>query len=586
MASFETDFRRYSPLVAACLLTLVATVPVTSCQTPAGSETGDESSPQADSSKSAESNDATVPLTLVSFNDFHGRLETPDGEVPLLDGSGESVRAGGAAQLANEIDTIRSNSPNNLVLAPGDMIGASPLVSSLFHDEPTIEAMNALGLDAVAVGNHEFDEGWRELKRLADGGCHPEDGCQLGDIYPDGTYDGADFPFLAANVIGPDSDPIFKPYIIREFDGIEVAVIGLTLEGTPSLVVPSGVDDLTFRDEAETINHYVDKLQSERGIEAFVVAIHQGGIPESDLSDLSGCPGIKGPIVDIIERTDRAADIFLTGHTHQTYICEIDGRLASSAHSYGRLVTRVDVTLDRESQDITDWRAANRIVHADQSSHPEIQSMVESTADKASSVADQPVGHVAESLTADADESGEIELGKIIADAQLQATTSMGADVALMNPGGIRAHLRGGKDGAVTYADLYEVQPFNNTLITITLTGEQIHTLLENQWQDRERPTILQPSSGLQYTWHADRPDGDRVDPEDVMVQGEPLDPDAEYRVTVNNYLAEGGDGFEILKEGTNRALGPLDLEALSGYFNEHSPVEPVDEDRIRRQSP
>jgi 5'-nucleotidase len=570
------------------LLTVLLIAGSTACQTPATS-TGESSNKQSANSSQRQSDnpstasDGTVPLTLISFNDLHGNLQPPSGKVPLLDGSGDKVKAGGVGRLSHQVQSIREETDHTLVLSPGDMVGASPLISSLFHDEPTIEAMNALGLDALAVGNHEFDEGWRELVRLADGGCHPDDGCQLGDTYLDETYDGAEFPFLAANVIGPDGTPIFQPYIVRSYDGVKVGVIGLTLEGTPSLVVPSGVDDIEFRDEAETINKYISKLRANRGIEAFAIAIHQGGLPESELDDLSGCPGIKGPIVDIIERTDDAADIFLTGHTHQTYICEVDDRLATSAYSYGRLLTRVDVTLDRQSGDITDWRAANQIVRTDQPRDQVIADLVDETDKQASSVADQPVGTVAEPLSAEQDESGDIPLGEIIADAQLEATEQFGTDFAWMNPGGVRSSLEVDPQGRVTYSDLYDVQPFGNTAITLTLTGRQIHTILENQWRGQDYPRILQPSAGMSYAWHPDRPVGDRVDPDDVTIGAQPLGMDRSYRVTVNNYLAEGGDNFATFNKGTNRSLGPRDLEALSAYFDKHSPVSPVTEDRIRR---
>lgn len=518
---------------------------------------------------------APVHVKLLAFNDFHGHLEGP---VSKLDIDGEEVPAGGLAQLAALIEKKRSEHENTIVVAAGDMIGASPLISALLHDEPTIEGLNKAGLMVTSVGNHEFDEGLAELERMADGGCHPEDGC-VGDR----EFGGAEFEFLAANVLQEDGTTPFPATMVREYDGVKVGFIGLTLEGTGDIVTPSAVEGLEFLDEVETIDKYSAQLR-EQGVEAIVVLIHEGARPKNP-GTIDDCGELDGPVVDIVKNSDDAVDVFVTGHTHRTYICDIEGRLVTSAMSYGRLLTEIDLQIDPKTNDVVEKTATNFVVRTNADADQEVAELVEFYSGLTAEIAEKKVGTLGETLSNEPGPDGESSLGKVIADAQLAATSgdrSGGAQVAFMNPGGVRAPLEheGDEPSPITYEDLHRVQPFNNTLVTMTLTGEQLHTMLEQQFGG-DYAQILLPSDGFEYTWKKDAEVGEKVDLESVTLDGEPIDPNAEYRVTVNNYLADGGDGFKVLTKGTNRVIGPVDLESAVDYFSKNSPVTAPDDDRI-----
>jgi 5'-nucleotidase len=542
-------------------------------------------SPQSDdkATETAEADRDLVPFHLVGFNDFHGHLESPAGEVEV---SGREIEAGGVAQLAAHVRQFRRNHENTATVVAGDLIGASPLISALFHDEPTVEIMNELGLTAMPVGNHEFDEGWKELVRVAEGGCHPEDGCRKGKD----DWEGASFPFLAANVEKPNGELLFDPYVVREYDGVKVGFLGLTLDGLPSIVVPSAVEGLEFRNEWKTINEYVPKLR-DKGVETIVVLIHEGGVPSEEPDGLNDCPDLEGPIVEIAEKSNDAVDAFVSGHTHKTYNCRIDDTLVTSANSHGLLVTEYDFALDPASGDVVEMSADNVPIRADGPVDEEIGSMVGEFEKLAADEAERPVGAIDETLAREPDSAGEMPLGEVIADAQLAATASEadgGADLALMNPGGVRGSLQHESEGEtteITYGQLHTIQPFGNQLVVMTLTGQQLHDLLERQWRGDAQPKILQVSEGLSYTWNASAEAGDRVDPEEIRLGGEPIELEAEYRVTVNNFLAEGGDGFELLKEGRDRTWGQIDVEALADYFEANSPISAPSESRVERVS-
>ncbi len=516
---------------------------------------------------------ATVDVQLLALNDFHGALEPP-GTITV---GGERVAAGGAEFLATHVDRLTATNRNGTLLASaGDLVGASPLVSSLFRDEPTIEAMDLLGLDLSAVGNHEFDEGAAELLRLQRGGCHPQDGCRDGD-----PYAGAGFPFLAANVVRPDTGaPLLRPYVIERVRGERIGFIGVVLEETPTIVSPQGVRGLEFRDEAETLDRYARELE-RRGVEAIVAVVHQGG-EQAGGGDPGECRGgLSGPARGIVERTTDEVDLFLTAHTHQAYVCEVDGRPVTQAASNGRVLTDVDLRLDRRSGEVVDVRARNVVVTQDVPRDAAMTALVERYRALAAPIAARPIGATTAPITRAANAAGESALGDVIADAQLAATRAPelgGAQVAFMNPGGIRADLDA---GPVTYGEAYTVQPFGNSLVTMTLTGAQVEALLEQQFR-ADRDLVLQVSAGFAYTWDASRPVGDRVDPASITLGGQPVTPEGRYRVTVNSFLAEGGDGFTVLREGTDRLGGALDLDALEAAFAA-GPVAPGPQDRIRR---
>lgn len=522
----------------------------------------------------------TVEVQLLALNDFHGNLEPPAGSSGRIG----TVPAGGAEYLATHVRQLEATNPNTLVVSAGDLIGASPLLSALFHDEPTIEAMNELGLDLNAVGNHEFDEGGDELLRMQNGGCHPVDGCQDGD-----GFAGADFKFLAANVTRKDNGKtLFAPYHIRAFSGgVKVAFIGMTLEGTPEIVTPSGIAHLNFLDEADTVNALVPELKS-KGVEAIIVLLHEGGVTSGGIND---CPNVSGPIVDIAERMDDEVDAIVSGHTHRAYNCVIDGKVVTSASSFGRLVTDIDVTIDAATGDVTQISANNIIASRDVDRFAPITALIERYRELAAPLANRVIGSISTDITRDANAAGESALGDVIADAQLFATTPTnlgGAVVAFMNPGGIRADLlyapsKSEAPGEVTYEEAFTVQPFGNSLVTMSLTGAQIETLLEQQWAGQSFPRILQVSNGFTYTWDGAAPVGDRVDPATIKLHGIMIDPGATYRVTVNSFLADGGDNFHVLKDGTDRLGGDVDLDALEKYMQATSPVAPGPQNRITR---
>jgi 5'-nucleotidase len=526
-----------------------------------------------------------VDLRILAINDFHGYLRPFAGGIRIDDPADKTkkitVPAGGAEHMATLVKELRAGRKNSIFVAAGDLIGASPFLSALFHDEPAIEALSLMGLEVASVGNHEFDEGKDELLRMQNGGCHPVDGCQGPH-----RFEGAKFRYLAAStIVKSTGKPLFPPYAIPEFDGIPVAFIGLTLKGTQGIVSPVGIAGLEFRDEAETVNALVPELRS-RGVEAIVVLIHEGGFPTGDYD---GCSGISGPIVDIVKKLDKAVDLVISGHTHRAYLCEIDGRLVTSGDKYGTLVTTIDLKLDPVTRDIMGKSSENHIVRsAAIAKNPEQTALIESYDKLSAPLANRPAGSVSETLSRLPDSAGESPLGDIVADAQLAATSSEktgGADIALTNPGGIRSDITKRDDGAVTYADVFAAQPFRNQLVTMWLTGQQIKDALEQQWADPKRPRILQVSKGFRFAWDGSKSDGERIIAERMTLNGATIDPSARYRVTVNNYLAEGGDGFAAFTGGADRRTGIYDVDALYEYFGANSPIGPAPGGRISRMN-
>jgi 5'-nucleotidase len=530
-------------------------------------------------------NAAPVDVRILAINDFHGYLRPPAGGIRISDPDDKTkkimVPAGGAEHMATLVKQLRENRKNTIFVAAGDLIGASPFLSAMFHDEPTIEALSMMGLEVASVGNHEFDEGKDELLRMQNGGCHPTDKCQGPHPFP-----GAKFQYLAASTIATDTGKtIFPPYEIREFEGIPVAFIGLTLKGTPGIISPVSAAGLEFKDEAETVNALVPELKA-RGVEAIVVLIHEGGYPTGDYNE---CPAISGAIVDIVKKFDRAVDVVISGHTHQAYVCEIDGRLVTSGDKYGTIVTAIDLKLDPATRDIISAKADNVIVRTNSyASDPQQTALLEAYDKVAAPIANRRAGSITDTLSRAANDAGESALGDIIADAQLAATRAAangGAAIAVTNPGGVRTDITRKEDGAVTYADVFASQPFRNQLVTLTLTGSQIKAMLEQQWLDPKRPRILQVSKGFNYTWDGSKPQGERVIADRMSLNGQPIDPAASYRVTVNNYLAVGGDGFTALKQGSAPQFGVYDVDALYAYFQANSPIAPRPADRIARMN-
>ncbi|MFC6062861.1 bifunctional metallophosphatase/5'-nucleotidase [Streptomyces ochraceiscleroticus] len=590
--------RRLKRRLAAGATVLAAAAGVTAAALPAGA--GTPGGPGHSS--------RTVDVQLLSFNDFHGNLQPPQGssgtvEEEQADGSKKKVEAGGVEYLANALRTARKGHPYSVTAAAGDLVGASPLLSGLFHDEPTVEAMNKLKLDVTGVGNHEFDEGRAELARLQNGGCHPKDGC-----YEDGrTFEGADYPYLAANVTDEKTGkPILKPYTVWRHKGVKIGFIGVTLEGTPDIVSADGVKGLKFHDEAETIDKYA-KVLRKQGVKSVVALIHEGGAPAStaynyDCDSPGPGDGISGPITEIAKKVTPDVDALVTGHTHQAYACTIPDpagqpRMVTSASSFGKLYTDTTLTYDRKTRDIvrTSVKSANHVVNRTQPKAPDLTSLIKRWDKLAAPVANKPVGYISDDIAGRGASTPESPLGDVIADAQLEATAGSGkggAQLALMNPGGVRSDLAfkasGSEgDGVVTYGEAFTVQPFTNMTNVIGLTGAQLITALQQQVSgaNAASPKILQVSKGFTYTLDMTKSGADRVVKDSVKLNGEPIDPAKTYRVSLNEFLAGGGDGFAAFKDGTDKFVGPSDLDAFTAYLGAHSsasgPLAPPKADRI-----
>lgn len=522
-----------------------------------------------------------VRVTLLAINDFHGNLKPPVGGITVKDPAHADktmqVAAGGAAHLATAARELMARNPNHLFVAAGDLVGGSPLLSAMFHDEPSIESLSRMGLALSAVGNHEFDQGLDELLRKQHGGCHPVDGC-----YGATPFAGASYRYLAASTWNlKTGKTIFPAYEIREFEGVKLGFIGLALKGTPGIVIPSAVRDLRFDDEAETVNRLVPELKS-RGVNSVVLLIHEGGFPDGDYNE---CPGLSGPIVDIVKRLDPAVGVVVSGHTHRAYNCRIDGRLVTSGDKYGTVITNIELQLDRSSGRLLSAKASNELVRIERfAADPAQTALIATYEQRASQLTEKLVGRIASPFTRDERQStsGATTLGQLIADAQL-AATSDDANIAITNIGGIRADLPWREGGEVRFGDVFTAQPFSNALVTITLTGAQLLQALEQQWQGQPKFRPLQVSSGFSYSWDAKRPVGQRVLADSLRVKGQVLRPEQTVRVTVNNFLFNGGDGFPAFAQGRAPRTGVLDSEALVRLLQSQPLTHPSTLDRVTR---
>ncbi len=556
-----------------------------------------------------------VDIQILGLNDFHGQLETVNplassgGRIGALQGSFPNqtclpptcIPAGGVEYLATHVREIRAENPNTVFVSAGDLIGATPLLSALFHDEPSIEAFNLMELDYNGVGNHEFDEGVDELLRIRYGdeagkrytparsdGCHPVDGCGDGD-----GYAGSDFEFLGANVTYKDNgQTIFPPYAVHDFaGGVKVAFVGMTLEGTPLIVSPDGISSVDFLDEAESVNALVPHLQ-RRGVEAIVVLLHEGGSVSASgngagsVSTINSCTNPSGALPPIVAAMDDAIDIVVTGHTNWAVNCEIDGKVVTGAASQGRLITDIDASVDRTTGDfVGPISVNNRIVTQDVAKAQDLTDLVAEYNVFAAPIAAVPVGTTTQAMNRAATSTGgESTLGRLIADAQLASSSGANAQIAFMNPGGIRANLDA---GTITHGEAFSVQPFSNIVTTKTFTGAQIETILERQFVTSAggtRTLILQVSDGFTYTWDGSAAAaGNRIDPATIKLDGVTLSPSGTYRVTMNNFLGSGGDDFPIFRDGTDEVTGTDDLVALEAYLDVNDPYTPVTDVRITR---
>ncbi|WP_106639036.1 bifunctional metallophosphatase/5'-nucleotidase [Allosphingosinicella vermicomposti] len=561
----------------------------------------------------ADQGTAPVDVKIIALNDFHGALEPPRTAIPATTPAGAAIRvpAGGAAYLASAVQSLKAANANNVVVSAGDLISASPLISSHFLDEPTILAMNLIGLDFNAVGNHEFDRGRKELLRMQEGGC--EKNTHLDPCRVDADFGGADFKFLGANVITESGGTLFPSHGIRSFGSgarkVEVGFIGLTLKTTPTLVSPGGVAGLTFKDEAASINALIPKLKAE-GADAIVVLIHQGVYSKAGYNTKT-CDGVTGDLLPILPRLDPGIDVIVSGHTHQSYICDygtVDPQrpfLLTSAGRSGTLLTDITLSINPASGKVVKRGADNVIVQGEayQSSsgpvetnaafarfpqEPRVAALVSRYATAVAPVAQRVAGQFDGSALRETSPAGESVLGALIADAHLDATSAPdagGAQVAFSNAGGLRADIVPGEGGAVTYGQLISAQPFGNTLVVQSFTGLQIRALLEQQFDSGTntvaQPNMLMPSRGFTYSYDLSRPAGKRI--VDPRLNGEPLRDDTVYRVATNSFLASGGDNFTVFTQGADTVGGPIDVDALEAYIVKAGRLKPPAANRVKR---
>lgn len=570
-------------------------------------------------------------LQLLAFNDYHGALEPPTGSGGRVvtgtqlgtDGKpvDVTVDAGGAEYLATHLRRLRSRAGASFTLSAGDQFGASPLLSAAFHDEPTALAMRAMGVDVATVGNHEFDEGYRELLRMVRGGCLPDgDGKDNQNSCPDGRYRGTGFPVVAANVTyAGTAKTVLPPYAILRDRGITVGFVGVVLKDTPNIVSQAGIKGLAFGDEVAAVTRAVGQLKA-RGVNVIVAMVHQGGMPAKvDWKDPSGkTHQVSAPydatcgkggtltpdseILPIARALDPAVDAIITGHTHQAYACSIPDpagqpRLVTSALSSGRLVTELNFFYDRTRRDVirSTARATQHVVTRTVAKDPKVTALIDRFRTLVAPIANREVGRITADVTRTPTAAGETPLGDLIADAMLADTSAVGGAakpvLALMNPGGIRADLSfatapGKTDapGVVTYEEAFTVQPFNNYLVTMNLTGAQIHALLRQQWtgSNSAQPKMLQVSKGFEYTWTGSGATRAIV-PGSVKLGGAVVADDASttYRVVTNSFLADGGDGFAAFRDGAARYVGGLDIDAFAAYLKAVTPYTPGTPSRI-----
>jgi 5'-nucleotidase len=557
----------------------------------------------------------TTDVHVLVFNDLHGNLEAAGNNI-------YGHFAGGAAYLAKAIkDKQALYKGHEATVFAGDNIGASPLANGLFFEEPITVATNLMNVDFGSVGNHEFDKGSVELMRIQNGGCRPVEGCTAApylrrngsttDVFP-----GADFQYLSANVVvDATGKTLFPAFGIKEFkadNGSEFGVgfIGEVLKSTPSIVTPTGVAGLTFQDEADAANRTVAQLEA-RGVKTSVLVVHEGGAQTSPAT-LNGCNGILAgsPIVDIASRLDPSIKVIISAHTHQEYRCTLTAggvtRLITSAASFGRILSDITLTVDDKTKELVAASATNSIVdnalnapgtgvvrQPDTSKEdPAVQAVVNQYVTASAPLANQVIGKIQGDLTRTGSVVGGVALGEqtlgdVIADAQYVATQPAslgGAQLAFMNPGGIRADMKvtdissgGEAPGEVTYGEAFTVQPFGNSLVTKTMTGDMIRRLLQQQFQNcggtaPVEGRILQISSSFRYEQNrAAAACTDKIGR--MWVNGVEVAPADSFRVTMNNFLASGGDGFTVFNEGTNALGGAQDIDAFVAAFAAAAPA-------------
>lgn len=560
----------------------------------------------------------TATISILAINDFHGRLE--NGGTALVrdpaNPAGTRATLGGAAYLQTRLQQLQASNPQgSIVVANGDLIGASPLVSRAFNDEPAIEVLNALGVQVSSVGNHEFDNGKQELLRLINGGCRAGDVIGVETCLREGQFEGARFDYLGANVIDTDTNALLLPgHVVKTIDGVKLGFIGLTLQDTPSVVAAGGTDGLEFADEVASINALIPQLKQE-SVAAIAVLLHNGGTTQAATINEQHCNNLSPDFAALLAGISAEVDVVFTAHTHRGYQCVLpDGKLLISGASYGQLISQVELTIDLATNGVIDKRSENHPVVNDIGAlntdgvaievpamypvlgkDPGIAAMVDFYRNLIKPITDQVVGQIDRPMAVEANASGESVLANLVADIYLWETSerpayaSRPAQIALTNLGGVRADL---STTTVTYGQLYDVMPFGNIAVTRDMTGAQIYRLLEQQWeapQPSGNSRMLGFSTGFAYSWDARQPEGapagtgQRVVAGSVTLHGVPIALEQTYRVTSNDYIAGGGDNMTIMRETTNGQDGRLDLDFTVDYFRQAGLVAAPAQNRITR---
>ncbi|MES2049302.1 MAG: bifunctional metallophosphatase/5'-nucleotidase [Pseudomonadota bacterium] len=517
-----------------------------------------------------------IVVNLVAINDFHGHLDAEKFSLSHAgDTTAQTLVGGGVEILGANLQAWRQEDQELLLVGGGDLIGASPGISSLFADEPSIEALNLMGMRVSALGNHEFDSGVQELKRQQNGGCsspRPDKACKFNP-----EFSGAKFSYIAANVIDRASGKVLFPaYHIAQAHGVKIGFIGAVLRDTPMMSAAENVRGLDFIDEAEAINRTIPALKAQ-GVKVFVVLIHEGGTT-SEAFDQPACSQLKGPIVDIVKRLDPAIKLIVSGHSHTGFLCKVDGRTVTQAQMYGHMLTRLALTIDGSSHEVSDINARNIVMTPSTAPVQDavtgaIASLMVKAREASRAALTRPVAKLAVPVVSrKLNDAGESPLGNLVADAQLAAVKNQGVQIAFMNNKGIRGNLEAGADNVSSYGQNTSVLPFGNTLTLMSFSGAQIRVLLEQQmWLDEEAPdgrNVLQVSDGFTYIWDRNRPVGQRVIPESVKLNGIALDDASEYRIAANNFLAGGGDRMPMFPQGKNRIDTSIkDLDVFITYL-------------------
>ncbi|WP_074432842.1 bifunctional 2',3'-cyclic-nucleotide 2'-phosphodiesterase/3'-nucleotidase [Neobacillus jeddahensis] len=494
--------------------------------------------------------DQNVHVQLLGINDYHGQLDTWRS---IKDSTGKVVDySGGIEYLAAYLKQHEAANPTNtLMISDGDLVGASPPVSALLQDEPTIRFMNEIGLDVGTIGNHEFDEGVAEMKRLIFGGDNPKT-AQYEAKY--GKFTGSTMDYVVANVVDKDTkEPILDPYVVKEVDGVKIGFIGVVTTETPSIVIPSGTAGVDFTDEVTAINKYAKEL-TDQGVKTIVVLAHNPGTSNTDGTNATG------DVVEIAKNVDDSVDVIYGAHDHKYLNAKVNGKILVQSWSYGTAFSDLDLTIDPVTQEIVEDEAqVIDTLHSKITPDAKIKDELDGYQADIAPITGQVVGEASAPITNTANEAGESALGNFIADGMRDTTNT---DFAFMNSGGIRNSL---PQGTLTWGDLFKVQPFGNDLVTMTITGEQVRTLLNQQFNAPPGYNKIMAISGLRYTWTDENDYGNKV-VDIYLADGSKIDPKAEYSITVNNFMADGGDGFVVLKEGKNRETSITDLDAFVNY--------------------